>query len=79
MVNRSLDQPTILDLSTAGFGKLALIEALQMHHADLKAVNTKDNPDQVKPSALPAIEVKGDRVHATLQPASWTMIRLRTT
>jgi len=78
-VNRSLDQPTILEIAAAGFGKLALTEALQLHHTDLKAVNTKESPDRVKPSTLTDIEVAGDRVHATLQPASWTMIRLRTT
>jgi alpha-N-arabinofuranosidase len=76
-VNRSLDRPVALDLETVGFGTLALAEALQLHHADLKAVNTKDDPERVRPTALTDIEVSGERVRATLRPASWTMIRLR--
>ena len=48
-VNRSLDEPMPLEVTATGFGTLRLHEALQLHHADLKAVNTKQDPDRVRP------------------------------
>ena len=76
-VNRSLDEPMPLEVNATGFGTLRLREALQLHHADLKAVNTKQDPNRVIPSPLPGVRIEGDRVLATLVPASWTMLRLR--
>jgi len=66
-----------LEVRATGFGTLRLREALQLHHADLKAVNTKQDPDRVMPSPLLGVRIDGDRVLATLAPASWTMLRLR--
>jgi len=77
-LNRHLAEPMPLELSTTGFGELRLIEALQLQHADLHAVNTRSDPDRVKPSPLPDVQVDGERLSATLSAASWTMLRLDT-
>jgi alpha-N-arabinofuranosidase len=75
-LNRSLTESMPLDVTVRDFGALRLNEALQLSHPDLKAVNTKQDPDRVKPSSLSGVRTKGDRLHASLPPASWTMIRL---
>jgi alpha-N-arabinofuranosidase len=59
-----------------GFDKLALKQAQQLCDADLEAANTKDQPDRVRPAALPAVKVAGDRLEASLAPASWNVIQL---
>ena len=75
-LNRSLDEAMPLEVVASGFGTLRLRAARQLHHADLKAVNTREDPMQVSPASLDDVRIEGERVYATLAPASWTMIRL---
>jgi alpha-N-arabinofuranosidase len=77
-VNRSLDESMPLEVTATGFGTLLLHEALQLQHADLKAVNTKQDPERVKPTPHQDVRIEGGHLSATLAPASWTMIRLDT-
>jgi alpha-N-arabinofuranosidase len=51
-------------------------QALQLVDRDLKAVNTKEDPDRVTPRPLTAVRVEGDRVEATLAPASWNVVQM---
>src|SRR5215472_16858829 len=75
-VNRSLDEAMPVEIVAEGFGRLRLREARQIHHSDLNAVNTRDDPDQVKPVPLDGVEFEAEgRIQATLTPASWTMLR----
>ena len=74
-LNRSLDQEIALDVAAKGFSNLALEEALELR-GDLEAVNTKDDPDRIRPAPLDGVTVEGDRLRATLAPASWNLIRL---
>jgi GAF domain-containing protein len=53
----------------------AALAALQMQDADLKAVNSKTEPDRVKPSTLAGVHAEESSLHATLLPASWNVIR----
>jgi alpha-L-arabinofuranosidase len=78
-LNRSLDEKMSLRVSAEGFAGLEIEQALQLHDADLEAVNTSAEPDRVKPSALPDVQADGSRVSATLLPASWNVIRLKET
>jgi len=39
-------------------------------------VNTKAQPDRVTPKPLTALKVDGERLEATLAPASWNVIQL---
>ena len=74
-VNRSIDEAMPIEILTQGFGALQLREAQQLCHHDLKAVNTREDPDRVKPAPLEGVRVDAERIRATLAPASWTMLR----
>ena len=75
-LNRSLIEAMPMRVNAEGFSGLVVQRALQLHDADLKATNTKDNPDRVRPSALAGVRVEGNSLTATLLPASWNIIRI---
>ncbi len=75
-LNRSLTEEMPLRVNAGGFSALVVERALQLHDTDLKAVNTRANPDRVKPSALAGVRSEGNRLTATLLPASWNVIRV---
>jgi hypothetical protein len=58
-------------------GLLQLGQALQLHDSDLKAVNSKAEPDRVRPSRLADVRAESSSLHATLLPASWNVIRVK--
>ena len=67
----------MMNAEVRGFDGLSVVNAHQLRHDDLKAVNTKDSPEEVKPSSLDGIEVDGSRIRVRLAPASWSVIRLK--
>ena len=69
-VNRSLDEDVTLALDLSGFGTLSLLEHIQLTGDDLKAANTKDDPDCVRPSPG-----KTAGTSAVLEKHSWNVIR----
>jgi alpha-N-arabinofuranosidase len=71
-VNRSLKESISLSLELTGFGKLELLEHIQLNHSDLKAVNTSSTPENVKPSPG---KTKG--LTAKLEKHSWNVIRYK--
>ncbi len=75
-LNRNLTETLTVETQVRGFGALSLGEAHELHHGDLKATNTKDRPDEIKPASLEGVEITGDRVRVRLAPASWNVIRL---
>jgi alpha-N-arabinofuranosidase len=75
-LNRHLREPMPLSIALPGYGQPRAIESLQLCDADLQAANTREQPDRVQPAPLPTVQCAPDRVRATLQPASWNMIRL---
>ena len=75
-VNRHLDEPMTLAVEARGFRGMALAEAHALHDDDLDAVNTRDQPDRIRPTPLAGVEIDGQKVSATLAPASWNVIRL---
>jgi alpha-L-arabinofuranosidase len=56
-LNRSLDEAMPLEVAASGFGTLRLRAARQLHHADLKAVNTREDPMQVSPVSLDGVRI----------------------
>jgi alpha-L-arabinofuranosidase len=76
-LNRHLEEPMTLSVDVRGFSRLGSIEAQTLHDHDLDAVNTKDQPDRIRPKPLHGIEVNGTHLSATLPPASWNVIRLQ--
>ena len=78
VLNRSLHEAMDLTVSLRGLGgERELVEATQLHHADLQATNTADEPDRVAPTALAGITLDGETLRVTLQPASWNVITTR--
>ena len=76
-INRSVDSPMELTTNLRAFGKLTLESHTQVRHDDLAATNTKENPNNVAPSAVSGTSVSGEKLTATLAPASWNVIRLK--
>ena len=72
------DQQHALDsvCELRGFGDYTVAEHLVLEHADLKATNTADHPNNVKPHADGDAGVSGTTVKASLPKLSWNVIRL---
>ncbi len=74
-LNRHLTDEMTLEVSLRGFGGARTIEtAVQLHHANLKAINTKEDPDAVSPTAMSQVSITADLLTAKLRPASWNVI-----
>jgi alpha-L-arabinofuranosidase len=77
-LNRSLTEEMPLRVRAEGFARLDVTLAHQLGDADLKAANTREDPDRISPTALKAIKTGDGLVEATLAPATWNVIRLAT-
>jgi len=75
-VNRSMDEPMLMDCELRCFPDFALKEALTLANNDKKAVNDKLNPDRVVPVNFEQIELKDNKITAKLPKMSWNVIRL---
>src|SRR6266478_2060414 len=76
LLNRDLTQEMEVSLDARSFGRLTVGEALELRHDNLKATNTRDAAECVKPAPLKGVTVEGGHIRATLQPASWNVVRL---
>lgn len=73
-LNRSADAMT-LDVDLRGLGDRRLGDTHELHHADIKAINSKDAPDNVSPVAHGDARVDGGTLSATLKPLSWNVFQ----
>lgn len=71
-VNRSLDEDAEVETCFEDYGKVTLIEHVELYNDDLKAINTKDE-ENVSPVNVPL----GDDLTATLKKHSWNMLRYK--
>lgn len=76
-VNRHLESELLLEVDLRSFGTCTLIGHTVMESDDLKAVNTEQQPDRVKPHNSGSAVVDGAKVTASLAKASWNVIRLK--
>ena len=74
-VNRDLKDDFCLNLDLRSFGELRLAEHIVLHHDDVKAVNTEENPGEVAPAAGPGGSIDGGRAEIKLPALSWNVIR----
>ena len=75
LLNRSLTDEMDLSVTLRGLGlDRQLVQAEQLHSADLHAANTADAPDRVAPEPLDGILIEGEQLRVTLKPASWNVI-----
>jgi alpha-N-arabinofuranosidase len=75
-LNRDLAGEMKLDVAIRGFEGLAVREATTLHDKDLKAANTCEAKERVKPASLGGLTLSGGTLGAILPPASWNVIRL---
>lgn len=74
-VNRDLKDDFCLNMDLRSFGELRLAEHIVLHHDDVKAVNTEENPGEVAPAAGPGGSIDGGRAGIKLPALSWNVIR----
>ena len=74
-LNRHLSEEQEISIELRGLGdRQRLLEASELFHPDMKAVNTKDAPDNVSPARNEEVRVDGHRLTARLRPGSWNVI-----
>ena len=74
-VNRDLTEDFALEVDLHGFGPLRIAEHILLHHDDVKAVNTEENPNTVAPKAGPGGEIDGEHATVKIPALSWNVIR----
>lgn len=75
-VNRDMDTDYELELDLRSFGNLKIEEHITLHHDDVKAVNTEENPDNVIPTKGPGGIMDGSRAIIRIPALSWNVIRM---
>jgi alpha-N-arabinofuranosidase len=74
-LNRSPTDEMQLDVELRGFGERRKVSfASELHHSDLKAVNSKSAPDAVAPRSRTDVSIANGAVSARLKPLSWNVI-----
>ena len=76
-VNRDLSEPCLLDLDLRSFGDLRMTDHIVLHHDDVKAINTEENPFNVAPAPLPLTELDSGRAQIPIPPLSWNVLRFQ--
>ena len=76
-VNRDLSEPCLLDLDLRSFGPLKMVEHIVLHHDDVKAINTEDNPFNVAPSTIPVTELDSGHAEISVPALSWNVLRFQ--
>ncbi len=76
-INRSMEEDILLESDLRGFGKLEILEHIVLHHEDVKAVNTEENPENVVPGEGRGGKMDGGVLSVPLGRLSWNVIRLK--
>ena len=76
-INRHGTEPLDINLSMERFGSIKSVEHVLIKHDDLKARNTRDDPDNVAPRRTSDAVVEGNGVSLSVPPYSYSMIRVR--
>lgn len=75
-VNRDTESVLELESTLNGFENYKIDEHIVLENDDLKAVNTKEKPDNVKPHNNGSSKKEGKVLKAKLPKLSWNVIRL---
>ncbi|MEJ6951169.1 arabinosylfuranosidase ArfA [Natronospora cellulosivora (SeqCode)] len=76
-VNRDQEENLNLSCELNDFEEASVIEHIVLEHDDIKAVNTEDDPDKVKPHNNGTASIEGNDLKADLPKLSWNVIRLK--
>ena len=75
-VNRGQEDLKPFECHIRGIEGLRVIEHIVLEHPDLKAVNTREDPNQVRPHSNGNAALDNGLLQATLPRLSWNVIRL---
>ena len=75
-VNRDMAEDVVLSVDLRSFGDLRVSGHIVLHHDDVKAVNTADNPDNVTPRPGSGLKIDGGKIEIPLAALSWNVITL---
>ena len=75
-VNKDLTEDMEMTCDLRQFADYTIKEHLVLHDEDLKAVNTEENPDRIRPEANGNSRLEDGRLTAVLKHKSWNVIRL---
>lgn len=75
-INRHLKEEIALELDIRAHKGLKVLEHLEMRHDSLETINTRDNPNAVRPSSVQQSQIDEGKLTVRLSPASWNTIRL---
>ena len=64
-----------LEIDLRAFDSLRLSEHILLHHDDVKAINTEENPMNVAPVAGPGGMLDGGKATVRVPALSWNVIR----
>ncbi len=76
-VNRDMTDNITLDIELNGFGQFEVIEHIVLKHDNIKAANTKTEPNRVTPDSSGNAALEDGKVKAGLKNLSWNVIRLK--
>lgn len=76
-VNKNLEEEITVSCELKQFAEYEILEHQMMTHTDLKAVNTEENPDCVKPVSVQTDSFMQGMLEVILPAKSWNMIRLK--
>ncbi len=75
-VNRNMEEGINLSVDLRSFEGLQHVEHTLLHHRDVKAINTEENPDEVKPVQGDGGEFENGRLNILVPALSWNVIRI---
>ncbi|GAB7129475.1 alpha-L-arabinofuranosidase AbfA [Silvimonas sp. JCM 19000] len=74
-LNRHLTDEMELRIELRGLGReRQIVQALELHHTNMKATNTREAPDTVAPGHNDQVRADGETIIARLKPGSWNVI-----
>ncbi len=76
-VNKNLTDDIVAAIDLCGFEDYSLVEHITMHHDDVNAVNTEENPYFVHPQSNGVTKLDGHTAESLLGKASWNVIRFK--
>jgi alpha-N-arabinofuranosidase len=77
-VNRSVDQPTDLDVDVRALPGARVVHASVLADDDTGAHNSEEHPDRVAPRRLDSVRIEDGVLRARLPAVAWAVVRLTT-
>ncbi|MGM9604640.1 MAG: alpha-N-arabinofuranosidase [Faecousia sp.] len=74
-VNRDMAEDFSLEIDLRSFGALQIKEHIVLHHDDVKAVNSEENPKNVFPTQGPGGMMDGGKATIRVPALSWNVVR----